>query len=142
MACLKAKLEKIRRKIAETAEIRLMNVEDRKHYQLSSAEWILFIKQMEKETCEAPDAVDRDSPDAPMEHNEEGNDFTQYTEEEIASDPVLRLELAALKDDSKVTSMTKKGEKILRASPRGTGEARRRLVVCNSNKGVLLLRFS
>ena len=41
-----------------------------------------------------------------------------YTQEELAADPALQLELEALHSDIKVTAMTKREEKILHASPR------------------------
>lgn len=117
-----AKREREASKPVERAERRSMNDCDAKQYYVSNAEMILAEEAGEGEdngTCSLPLGNEQQVAERAMVPPQEAVLSQQYSEEEIAQNADLVLELEALKHDDKVTSMSRKGEKVLRQSPRG-----------------------
>jgi hypothetical protein len=93
----------------EKAERRSMNDEDKKEHYVSNARALIAQEEEEKEG-----AALQNSLVAAIDPKK----LAQYTEAEIAANPSLQQEAAAMQRDDKVTSMTTKNDKILRDLPR------------------------
>ena len=103
----------------ERSERRMMNDCDGKKFYMSNAEMTLAEEEEKEREREALEEEEREGGAmVPPGEEEMAVSSNQYTEQEIAQNANLALELAALKTDDKVTSMSKKGEKVLRQSPR------------------------
>ena len=119
----RAKRERAASRPREKLERRAMNDEDDVKHLMSEAAVLAMEEKEEAERLLGQGGKEEDEDDEEEEGGEgEGvmvPPSNLYSEDEIVRDPALALELAALKEDPKVTSMSKKNEKVLRESPRG-----------------------
>ena len=119
------KREREASKLLERAERRGMNDCDTKRYYVSNAEMMLA-----EEGVEDKDSLQLGSQEqlgeGTIESPQELRSISSYTDEEIARNLHLTLEMDALKNDEKVTSMSKKGEKVLHESPRRDNDMRKK----------------